>query len=171
MALKYKLLFTYPYNFCYSVFALHRIHMIFCVLLLTQILELHAAKDVKMSHSYHLDLNLLSFFPPLTPSPIYTPLPFSVRESYGVNMGILLAENQNVLHEISVGSFSLLFRWWVWLFDFVLCFTYLDLDLLRFLLLPLPPFGFPPTFLTESYGVNVGMYFVTTSHCHTYETL
>ena len=41
----------YPYNLCYSGFTLHSIHMIFCGLLLTQILELQCAKYAKMSHS------------------------------------------------------------------------------------------------------------------------
>ena len=50
---------------------------------------------------------------------------------------------------------------------FVSCFTYVDL--LGFLLLPHPPFGFPclSEFLIESYGVNVGIYIVAAAHFHT----
>ena len=62
----------------------------------------------------------------------------------GVNVGIFVTKNKNVLLEISVSSFSLLlFTWCEWFFVSVLCFTYLDLLFLGFLLLLLPPFGFP----------------------------
>ena len=76
MPLTYKLSFTYiyihVYSFCYSVFVLHRIHTIFCVMLLTQILELQHAKDAKTSHFLMSDLRSLVivvvvvvlFFPP-----------------------------------------------------------------------------------------------------------
>ena len=72
-----------------------------------------------------------------------------------ISSTFLVTKNQNVLLEISVPSFSLLlFLWCVCFFVFVCCFTYLDLDLLGFLLASLHPFGFP-TFLIELYGVNV----------------
>ena len=56
MPLTAKLSFTYPYNFPYSVFALHSIHIIFWILLLTGTLELHNAKDAKMSLCAHCPL-------------------------------------------------------------------------------------------------------------------
>ena len=57
MPLTCKISFTYPYNFCYSVFALHRIHLIFFffkVQHLTQILELQHAKEEKMPCFYNV---------------------------------------------------------------------------------------------------------------------
>ena len=51
---------------------------------------------------------------------------------------------------------------------FVSCFTYLDLDLVFLLLLTPSPIRVTPTFLIESFGVNVGMYIVAAAHFHIY---
>ena len=63
--------------------------------------------------------------------------PAFLIESYGVNVGNLVIENQNVLLEIYVSSFSLSSCSHD-VCGFVSCFSYLDLDL-GFLLLPHPP--------------------------------
>ena len=83
-------------------------------------------------------------------SPIWCPAFFI--EPYGVNLGILLPENQNVLHEMSVSS--LFFSPPLPMMPAVLCFCfvfYLFRSRSRMF------FALPPSPI-ESYSVNLGMY-------------
>ena len=74
----------------------------------------------------YLDLSFLLLPPPPFGFPHFS------HRIICVDVGIL-AENQNVLHEISVPSFFLhLFARCMWFFVFISCFTYLDLDLVGF---------------------------------------